>query len=98
MSGDINVPKVGKVDKRVVAGVGAAAVAFVAWSWYRGKSAPADATDGTEALSDFTDGGGVPGVLGAVSPTNSYGLPDNTPDSPAPSQDSYGFTGTTNAQ
>lgn len=64
MSGEINVPGAGPVDKRVVIGIGAAIVAFLAWRyWLAGSGAePVDEA----ADSGFEDGGTIPGVDGAT--------------------------------
>lgn len=95
LTGQVDVPGVGGVDKRVVIGVGGAAALFIGWKWYQSRNAAAydptaDATD-----PGYEDPGTLPSVDGAVSPTNSYGLPDN---SSTGSADGYGFTGTTNSQ
>lgn len=91
---DVAVPKVGKLDKRVVIGLAVAGAAFVGWRFYTsgagtgGEEVPAEE-------SDFELGGEVPSVIGAVQPGNAYGRGDDTP---AATTDDYGFTGTTNAQ
>lgn len=94
----VNIPKVGPVDKRVVYGVGAGAVAFVAWSWYRSRGAADQAATDPAATSDFGTDGTVPEVLGAVPSDNSFGRSDTTTDTTQTGVDSFGFTGTTNAQ
>jgi hypothetical protein len=83
---DVEIPKVGNVPKKVLIPVVLAAVGFVGWRYWQSRNGTgADAGTDTTA-SDFADGGTVPGVLGAVSPTNSYGSGDtgNTTDTTGP--------------
>lgn len=71
LDGSLTIPKVGSVPKKPLVLVVAAAAAFVGYRYYQARS---DVGDGTgEAASDFADGGLPPGVIGAVSPDNSYG-------------------------
>jgi hypothetical protein len=95
LTGEVHVPGVGGVDKRVILGIGGAAVLFIGWKWYAVRGA--DSYDpGTAADPGFEgDGGELPSVAGAVSPTNSYGSADA---SGGAGTESYGFTGTTNSQ
>lgn len=95
LGGSVNVPGVGGVNRGVLAAVVVAGAGVIAWRYLRPSSA---AADDTGAVSDFDVEGSVPGVLGAVSPTNSYGLDDAGGGAPAPGTDSYGFRGTTNDQ
>jgi hypothetical protein len=92
-------PGVGKVDQRVVLGVGAGTAALVGFMYWRSRGDAGSAADGASAddTSDFASDGTVPGVLGAVSPTNSYGLADSDGDTTS-GTDAYGFNGTTNSQ
>ncbi len=71
LEGKITIPKVGSVPKKVVVLIGGAGAAFVAYRWYIARSGAGDGT--AEEGSEFADGGLPPGVIGAVSPTNSYG-------------------------
>lgn len=95
MTGDVDVPVVGHMDKRVLVGVGGVAVAFVGWKWWQSRKQAAaydPAADGVDP--GMQDPGVLPSVAGAVSPDNSYGLPNGQ----APSTDDFGFHGTTNSQ
>jgi chitodextrinase len=93
LSGTVDVPGVGGVDKRVLYGVGGVLVVFLGWRYYQSRSAaayaPAEPVD-----PGMEDPGVLPPVAGAVRDDNAYGLPDNS----GGSTDSYGFHGTTNAQ
>lgn len=72
MSDDLDVPKVGKVPKKVLIPLVIGLAGFVAWRFYVYKTDGGTTAD-PAAASDFADGGTPPGVVGAVSPTNSYG-------------------------
>jgi hypothetical protein len=67
--------------------------------WAAKKAAKADAATTTDTTNPAFDNSNPDpsAVLGAVSPTNSYGIAD-TSNSAAPSTDTYGFHGTTNDQ
>lgn len=93
LKGEVDVPGLGGVDKRVLVGVGAVAVGFVGWKWWQARSG---ATYAEEAPVDpgMEDAGLLPGVAGAVRPGNDYGLPGGA----EPNTDTYGFTGKTNSQ
>jgi hypothetical protein len=80
MSTDVNIPKVGKLPKSVLIAVGVGAAGFIGWKyWQASKGTGADA--GTVADGEFgAVDSSIPGVLGAVSPTNSYGDGGNTTD------------------
>lgn len=95
LSGTVDVPVVGSVDKRVLLGVGGVAAVFIGWKYYQSRSAVAYDPNGEAVDPGMEDPGVLPSVSGAVSPDNSYGLPDS---SSGGGTDSYGFTGTTNAQ
>jgi len=71
IDGNITIPKVGQVPKKAVVAVVGAGVAYVGYRYYAAAQG-GDTGTGDEA-SDFADGGLPPGVIGAVSPTNSYG-------------------------
>lgn len=96
----VTVPGVGGVDRRVVIGVGAAGAAFVGWRYWQargGSGSSGDREDGTVTDGDFgAIDSAIPGVLGAVSPTNAYG--SDTGEDTTNTVDTYGFHGTTNAQ
>lgn len=92
MSGDINVPKVGAVDKRVAIGVGAAIVAFLAWRyWLAGSSSDAEPADEGAEDTGYEDGGTIPAVDGA---TDWYGAGGSSGDSTSSTPQQI----TTNAQ
>lgn len=78
MSGEINVPGAGPVDKRVAIGIGAAVVAFLAWRyWLAGTSEePVDEA----ADTGFEDGGSIPSVDGATDWYGSGGGGSSTGD------------------
>lgn len=71
MADDVKVPKLGKMNKKVLIPVIAVAAAFVGWRYYQARNA-APATD-TPVDPGMEDPGTLPGVVGAVSPDNSYG-------------------------
>lgn len=93
MASTLTIPAIGPVDKRVVIGVGSAALAYVGYQYYKSRSA-GSATDTTATDPSFADGGVLPSVDGAVSPDNSYGSGGTLP----PATSDYGFTGTTNSE
>lgn len=72
---EVDVPVAGKVDKRVIIGVGVAAGGFVAYRYYKARNAVSSdvSTDGS-----FEDPGVLPGVAGAIKPDNMYGSGDTT--------------------
>lgn len=93
LTGKVDVPVLGSVDKRVLLGVGGVAAVFVGWKWWQARSGSYDPE--AEAVDPgFEDGGLLPGVSGAVRPDNDYGLPGDNEES----TDDYGFTGKTNSQ
>lgn len=94
LSGTVDLPAIGAVDKRVVAGVGGVVVVFVGWKYYQSRSAAAYDPDQEAVDPGMEDPGVLPSVSGAVSGDNSYGLSDGSTS--AGSGDA--FTGTTNAQ
>lgn len=93
LEGDVDLPGVGKVDKRVLLGVGGVAAVFVGWKWWQARNAEAYDAEGEPVDPGFEDGGLLPGVAGAVRPDNDYGIPGEEP-----STDDFGFTGKTNSQ
>jgi len=75
--GDINIPKVGSLPKKVVIPLALGIAAFIGWRVYQSRTAATDTTDTTVTDGDFgAVDSSIPGVLGAVSPTNSYGSGD----------------------
>lgn len=106
MTDEIDVPKVGPVNKKALIGIVVGVGGFIGYRyWMAAKtnaSAVSDtATDGSsvDLTSDFADGGTEPTVIGAVSPTNSYGSDTgNTTSTDTGDTSSYGFHGTTNDQ
>jgi hypothetical protein len=74
MADDIDIPKVGKLPKKYVIPLAVGVVGFIGWRvWQsRQEAAAADASpiaDGEFGAVDTS----IPGVIGAVSPTNAYG-------------------------
>lgn len=84
---DVDVPKLGKVNKKVVVGIAVAAGAYVAYRYYQSRNAAAD----TSTDPGYEDPGVLPGVAGAIKPDGRYGSGDTTQTS-----DTTQFT--TNAQ
>lgn len=96
LQGDVDLPVVGSVDKKVLLAVGGGVVLFVGWQYYRARGAAA--AEGEPVDPGFEDGGTLPAVDGAVKPGGDYGLPDGDGSGGAGSVDDYGFRGTTNSQ
>lgn len=95
LGGNLTLPGVGPVKKKVVIGVGGAAAAFVLWRYWQARKAAAAPVAGDSNGDGFADGGTLPSVTGAVSDTNAYGQSGQNNTS---TSDSYGFQGTTNSQ
>jgi hypothetical protein len=91
MADDVEVPKLGKVPKRILIPIVVAGGGFVAWRYYQARGVT-DAGDGGFDTG-FEDEGVLPGVAGAVRPDNDYGE-----GNPVPSTDDFGFRGHTNAE
>lgn len=76
--GDVTIPKVGSVPKKFLIPVAVGAAAFIAWKFWQAKNGT-----GADAGTSIEDGefgavdSSVPGVIGAVSPTNQYGSGDS---------------------
>lgn len=70
---DLNIPKLGPVNKHVVIAVGIGAVGFVGWRYYVSRSAASSVGTADATTSDFADGGTVPSVLNAVPSDGSFG-------------------------
>ena len=98
IKGQVDVPVVGSVDKRVLIGIGGVAAVFVGWRWYSSRNAAAYDPAAAAVDPGMEDPGVLPSVSGAVSGSNSYGLPDGSTTTGGGGTDSYGFTGTTNTQ
>jgi hypothetical protein len=99
---DVDVPQVGPVNKRIVVGVVVGVGGFVGYRYWQAKKT-ATATDSAAATDttnpDFTNTNSDPSaVLGAVSPTNSFGDSSTGTTTPIADSSSYGFNGTTNDQ
>lgn len=95
MAENVNVPKVGPVNRKAVLIIGGGGVLYVAWRWYQQRSAAqAVADDGAVTDDGFGDVGAIPSVTGAYT-GQEVGLPD---DSSTTGTDAYGFHGTTNSQ
>jgi hypothetical protein len=92
LAGDVDLPAVGKVSKKIIIPVAVVAVGFVGWRFYMARQG--DGTDEATTDPGYDDPGVLPAVSGAVDPDNAYG----SGAAPAPSTDDYGFNGTTNSQ
>lgn len=94
LTGKVDVPVVGSVDKRVLLVVGVGAVGFVGWRYYVARSASDYDPDAEPVDPGMEDAGILPAVEGAVRPGGDYGLPSVGDEGTG----SYGFRGTTDAQ
>ena len=92
LEGDVQLPAIGNVNKKVLIGVGGVAAAFIGWRYWQARQS---AAYDPEAAVDpgMEDAGTLPAVAGAVRPDNGYGLPDDSPGN-----DAFGFRGTSNSQ
>lgn len=86
---DVDVPKVGKVNKKVLIPIGVAAAGFIGWRYWIARNTVSDPVD-----PGMEDPGMIPGVIGGVKPDNSYGSGDQGGNP----QQTGGFRGTTNSQ
>jgi hypothetical protein len=97
---DVDVPKVGPVDKRVVTAVMVSAAGFVGYQYWHRKRMGGTASDTGAAdapTSEFDNTNSDPSaVLGAVSPTNSYGSGSSVSPADPASPSDFGFHGTSN--
>jgi len=93
MADDVQVPKLGPMNKKVLIGVGVAAAGFVGYRYYVSRN-DAAATDATTTDPGFEDPGALPSVTGAVPDDNLFGSGSGTTST----TDDFGFTGTTNDQ
>jgi hypothetical protein len=99
VSEGLTIPHLGTVPRPVAFGVVGLGAAFVGWRYYVARqSAAADDTTTPTENPDFDAEGDPSSVLGAVSPTNSYGLTEGDTDDDTNTVDGYGFTGTTNSE
>ncbi|MFF8495179.1 fibronectin type III domain-containing protein [Streptomyces albidoflavus] len=96
LTGKVDVPGLGSVDKRVVLGIGGLAAVFVGWKWWQARDSAAYDPEAEGIDPGMEDPGLLPPVAGAVRPGNDYGLPEG--DGSSSGSDSYGFTGKTNSQ
>lgn len=94
MGGEVKLPAIGPVNKKVLIGIGSVAAVYVGYSYYKSRSGVVDTTADPTLDPGYVDPGVLPSVSGAVSPDNSYGSGSST----SPTTDDYGFTGTTNSQ
>lgn len=94
LSGSIKIPKVGSVPKAVIIPIGAAAVGYVGYRYWTASRSSEYDPEATDTTGTYEDPGTIPGVAGAYSDTNAYGLATGE----ATSTSDYGFTGTTNSQ
>jgi hypothetical protein len=65
---DVKVPKVGKMNKKVIIPIVLGAAAYIGWRYYQASKAPAAPVD-----PGMQDPGTLPGVTGAVPTDNSFG-------------------------
>lgn len=86
---EVDVPKVGPVNKKMIMAVGGVAAAYVLYRYYQARknaaAAPAD--------PGMADPGTIPAVAGTGGPASGIPAPAE-----APSTDQFGFHGTTNSQ
>lgn len=79
MAEDVTIPKIGKLPKKILIPLVVGLAGFVGWRYWQARNGT-----GADAQSTITDGefgavdSSIPGVAGAVSPTNSYGDSGNT--------------------
>lgn len=97
LKGQVDVPGIGGVDKRVLIGVGGVAAVFIGWRYYKARSATAYDPNAAPVDPGMEDPGVLPSVAGAVSPNNGYGLADSS-SAATNTSDAYGFHGTTDSQ
>lgn len=79
---DVEVPVAGKIpQKKLLIGAGVLAAAFVGWRYWQARNT----ADGESPITDGEFGAvdtSIPGVIGAVSPTNEYGGDTGATDAP----------------
>lgn len=78
--GDVDIPKIGKLPKKVLIPLAVGLAGFVAWRfWQAKKGTGSDGTDSTVADGEFgAVDSSIPGVVGAVSGNNAYGDSGNS--------------------
>lgn len=72
MAEDVQVPKLGGVNKKILIGIAVVAGGYVGWRYYQASKANA-ATADSSTDPGMTDPGTIPSVSGAVQPNNLYG-------------------------
>lgn len=80
MAEDVEIPKVGKLPKKVIIPLAVGLAGFVAWRFWAARN---ETSDGDSTITDGEFGAvdsSIPGVVGAVSPTNSYGSDSGATD------------------
>lgn len=87
---DVDVPKVGKVNKKVLIPIVVAGGGYIAYRYWTARNAGT----GDPVDPGMEDPGTLPGVAGAVKPDNSYGSSDGTGDT----GNTGGFRGLTNSE
>jgi hypothetical protein len=81
MAEDVEIPKLGKLPKKVLIPLAVGLAGFVGWRFWVARKDAASAADSTVEDGDFgAVDSSIPGVVGAVSPNNSYGDSGNTTD------------------
>jgi hypothetical protein len=93
MAEDVKVPKLGKVNKKVLIPIVVAAGGYIGYRYWKARN---DVGAGDAAVDPgMEDPGTLPGVAGAVRPDNSYGDSSGTGSG---STATGGFRGTTNSE
>src|SRR3954469_21280576 len=67
-----------KKNKKILIPVAIGAAGYIGWRYY--QASKGTGSDAGDTPSDYADDGTIPGVAGAVSPTNSYGDSGNSTD------------------
>lgn len=70
MAEEVNLPKVGKMNKKVIIPVVGVAAVYVGYRYWQARNTPSDIPADDPA---YEDAGTLPGVTGAVKDDNSYG-------------------------
>lgn len=77
---DVDVPKVGKMNKKILFPIIAVAAGFIGWKYYKSRTAVAAAAPGDPG---YVDPGTLPPVAGAVLPGGNYGSGTSTNNQPS---------------
>lgn len=93
MADDLNVPKVGKVDKKILVPIVVAAGGFIGYRYWKARQSVGTGDEPVDPGFEDMSGGLGPGV---TRPGNDYGLPDDSGSGSGSA--SGGFRGTTNSQ